>query len=465
MSRVIRLAIGLPTRNRPDMARAAIEAVLRWPHPDVVLVVSDNSTDPDALARLAEFCAGLPPEAVRYVRPPEPLAMAEHWAWLWHEIRDTLSPTHVGYLTDRLVLAARALPQLVGIVAREPELVLSFQVDHVHDLRTPVELVQRQWTGQLLELDARELIELSRRGRSGDFMPRMLNSITPAGVMSAIERRFGDVFGDVAPDYRFAFRALAVCDTTLYLDRSCVTEHGMTRSAGIGFSKGTMNQDASRFARELAVPRFGATPEPGFETVANAIFQEYCAVRQELGGDRFPPPHWRSYLTANAISVDRIQDPAWRERMRDLLRRRGYTRRNGVAHVAGLTLEMAGYFARHPGALARSVKRQLWDRPPGTPAAFLLARAGLSPRLRDDLRFASSAEALAHADLRPRRRMPYSWHLHRVERAGAIVRRLGTEPPASGYSRIPDGADGDHPHAEPERDHLRDADAAGGTGR
>src|SRR5206468_3596267 len=113
----------------------------------------------------------------------------------------------------------------------------------------------------------------------------MLNCIVPASTLGAIERRFGNVFGLIAPDYRFAYRCLAVSETTLYLDRACMIEYGMTRSSGITYSKGKPNEDAADVARHLSGPRFWATPEPGFETVANAIFQEYCAVREEVGGD------------------------------------------------------------------------------------------------------------------------------------------------------------------------------------
>ena len=420
---MLRVAVATPTRNRADLARAAVESVLRCAHPDITVVVSDNSTDAGERDRLEKFCGRQPPGTVTYVRPPEPLAMSAHWEWLWHTIEETTAATHVTYLTDRLVFTAGSLTELLGIVAHAPDRVLSYQVDHVNDESTPVELVQRQWTGQLLELDTRRLLELSSRAVWGDYVPRMLNSIAPIGVLTAIEQRFGNVFGATAPDYRFGYRCLALSDTTLYLDRSCLIEHGMTRSAGISYLRGKMNEDAADFAQRLTEERFGATPEPAFETGANALFQEYCAVRSEVGGDRFPPPDWLSYLTANAVSVDRTRDPEWRGRGQVLLRRHGWTRRDSVRHAVGLALEMAGYFVRHPAALARSVKRQLWDRPPGTPAAFLLPRLGLSPRIRDDLRFDSDAEAIAHADAHPRARTPSAWPVHRLRRAGAIVRR------------------------------------------
>jgi hypothetical protein len=401
----------------------SIASVVRCGLPGVSVVVSDNSTNPDEKDRLREFCKGQPTDVVRYVEPPESLAMPAHWEWLWHTIETTVSPSHVSYLTDRLVFTAGALEELVGVVADNPDSVVSYHWDHVKDLTTPVELVQTPWTGQLLELDCRRLIELSSRGLIGNYLPRLMTCIAPVGVLATIERGFGNVFESVSPDYRFAYRCLAVCDSILYLDRACLMEQGMDRSAGASFLRGNLNEDAADFVRELTVERFGATPEPRFEAGANAVFQEYCCVRAELGGDRFPSVDWRGYLTANAISVDRIAEPEWRARMQELLRSHGWRRRDSVRHAAGTTLRMAEYLVRHPGALMRTIKRQLLDRPPGSAAAFLLPRLGIDPRIRDELRFDSAAQAIAHAEAHPRARTPHAFHVHRLARAGAIVSR------------------------------------------
>jgi hypothetical protein len=408
---------------------ASVASVVRCALPDVTVVVSDNSTDREEGERLREFCGRQATEGVEYVQPPEPLSMPAHWEWLWHRIEETNSPTHVTYLTDRLVFAAGALTELVDVVSAHPGRVVSYHWDHVNDLGTPVELVQTPWTGQLLELDCAQLIELSSRGSAGSYLPRLMTCIAPTEVLATVQRRFGDIFGAVAPDYRFAYRTLAVCDTILYLDRACLIEHGMSRSAGGSYLRGTMNEDAARFARELSVQRFGATPEPGFETVSNAIFHEYCTVREEVASDRFPPPDRHGYLAANASSVDRILDDEWRARMQELLRRRGWTRRDRARHALTVSSRMAAYLLRHPDALARAVKRQLWDRPPGTPVSYLLGRLGIDPHTRDELRFESAAEAIDYADSHPRSPTSHAWHVHQLSSAGAIVSVVSKRSP------------------------------------
>src|SRR5213079_1148751 len=101
------LAIGIPTRNRAELAITAVDSVLRAGRREVGVVVSDNSTDHGEAARLEELCAARGP-AVRYLRPPEPLPMAAHWEWLWGAIEHEAGASHVAYLTDRLVFAAGA---------------------------------------------------------------------------------------------------------------------------------------------------------------------------------------------------------------------------------------------------------------------------------------------------------------------------------------------------------------------
>src|SRR5215217_8327735 len=177
---------------------ASVASIVRCAIPGVTVVVSDNSTNPDDADRLRQFCARQPPGMVEYMKPPEPLAMPAHWDWLWGHIEKTVSPSHVSYLTDRMVFAAGALAELVEVMSAFPERVVSYHLDHVKDAGSPVELVQTPWTGQLLELDCAKLIELSSRGLNGDHLPLLMTSIAPAETVGAIEQRFGDVFGTVS---------------------------------------------------------------------------------------------------------------------------------------------------------------------------------------------------------------------------------------------------------------------------
>jgi hypothetical protein len=277
---------------------------------------------------------------------------------------------------------------------------VSYHFDTVLDLAVPVELVQTPWTGRVYELECAKLADLSSRGDFGGYLPRLMNCVAPIALGEEIRRRFGDLFGPIAPDYRFAYRCLAVRDTIVYLDRACVIEHGLARSAGTSFRRGMLNEDARRFAREVTADRFGATPEPAFETNANAIFQEYCAVRDEVGGEGFPAPDRASYLAAHAVSVARIEDPERRARMERLLERQGWTRGRAARRSTGLAIRMAAYLLARPRRLGRALARRL---------------------RRPHLTFPSDRDAIAYADRHPRPATPDAWHVHVLRRAGAVA--------------------------------------------
>lgn len=422
----MRLVVGIPTRNRAELAREAIASVLRGRPDAVTVAVSDNSTDPGQQHELEAFCAAQPEGSVLYLRPPEPLSMSEHWEWLRRRITELARPTHIAYLGDRMVFTAGSLSRVAAIAARHPGHVLSYNHDRVNDLDERIELEQLQWTGRLLELDSRALLRMTSRGRLGNELPRMINCIVPVDVMAHIEERFGDVFGSVSPDYCFAYRCLAVCDSILFEDRTATLYHGLRASSGISYGRGLPNAHNDDFERHLPGGRHDSTPEPSFETGANAIFEEYCSVRARAHDPaRFPAIDSRAYLAANAVAATRVRDPVRRARVEELIRRRGWTRGARIRNRARQIAPAFGYFARHPGAIGRTLHRQLIERPPGTPVSVLLPKIGIDPRVRGDLRFASSQEAIAYADAHVRKRSPSSWPLHALSRAGAIVRDLG----------------------------------------
>lgn len=399
----MRLAIGIPTRNRAELAVEAVASVVRAEDPRLTLVVSDNSTDAAAVERLRDFCAHQP-DWVTYVRPPEPLPMPDHWEFLWHRIRETAEPTHVGYLTDRMRFAPGALVRLMAVVERHPDRALTFLSDAVVDIKTPVQLLRHEWTGQLLELDARRVVDVAiRMPLLFQHMPRMNNSIAPVELLAEVEARFGDVFGAVAADFSVAYRTLAVVDTTLHLDRPSLIQYGLGLSQGFNDTIGRENEAVMDLARNLRGARADLTPAPELRTSVNDLFQEYCVV-QQAGNGRFPPLDRHHYLAANAGAVAFIEDPERRARLVAQLERRGWNRRQRARKRLRDVFAQARYYARHPEAYRRE-------------------RRGAAPRL-----FPDRAAAVAHAEAHPSPRTTYARHVDPLERAGAIVRTLPSPP-------------------------------------
>ena len=171
------------------------------------MVVSDNSTDAGSRDEVADFCSRYDDELVRYVRPPEPLAMPAHWNWALGTTLASSDATHVALLTDRMVLKADALADLLAVVQEHPDKIVSYNHDELDDRRSPIGLRLFPWTGKVLEIDSAHLLYLSSRGVIRAPLPRMMNCIVPRGHFAQLEQRFGAVFGSISPDFCFCYRA------------------------------------------------------------------------------------------------------------------------------------------------------------------------------------------------------------------------------------------------------------------
>ena len=282
------LTVVIPTRNRGDLAATALRSVLEAQRPDVTVLVSDNSTSAGERDRLCARCAEHLTDRVRYVTPPEPMPMAQHWEWARRAAMAEFEPTHVTCLSDRMILMDGALDELAGLIARYPDRVVVYKLDIVYDFTCPVRLTQAPWTGRLLELDSAAILELSARGEPGFFVPHMLNCVAPTSVLKAVEARFGGVFGSLSPDMCFGYRCLAVCDSLLYLDKSMLIHYATGRSGSASVARGQPSPDALDFHRLAGGALNSATPEPRFATLTNGILHEYCVVREEARDPRFP---------------------------------------------------------------------------------------------------------------------------------------------------------------------------------
>jgi hypothetical protein len=397
----VRLAVVIPARNRAELTFAAVESALRTPDPRVVVVVADNSSEADESERIRAFCAERPGR-VTYVRAPEPLSMTDNWEYAWQRTRELVDPTHVTYLTNRMAFVPGALDGVLPIVERHPEQMLVMCFDTVLDHLEPMTLDRRLVTDQLLEIDPRRAIEVSSRFiLFAIHLPLVCDTIVPAATMAAVEERFGAVFRPrIAPDYGFAFRSLTVSGPYLLLDRVCVVQYGVAHSTGFAHLWGRPTEASLDFERRVPRPMFGSTPVPALRTVVNTMWEEYCASRDEPGGEAFPPCHLRSYLAENAIATSWILDERLRADNEELLRRSGWTRRARAAHA----LREAPARARHRGH-----------------------------EEHERVTVADREAALALAAARPRPPAPASPWLEPVRRGGAILRRLpaGAGPPTS----------------------------------
>jgi Glycosyl transferase family 2 len=305
--------IVIPTRNRAELAINAIHSVLNQTRGEFSLLVSDNSTAPEEVGRLSEFCRQLSDERLRYIRPPEPLAMPEHWEWAMREGLSDDSVSHVAYLTDRMVFKSGTLNRLSSILARHPDKVISYNNDIVMDFQTPVILRQASWTGRLFELNTVEILAASSRVCNWitfSCVPRMLNCIVPREVLKLITARFGNLFLSTSPDLCFAYRCLERVDTILYYDKALLISYGQSRSNGASYTRGIITKDYSDFIANLDGRKLHyAAPVPEFMTGTNAVVHEYCFVKDDSQSSKFPEVNRKKYFESIAADIAYFENP------------------------------------------------------------------------------------------------------------------------------------------------------------
>jgi hypothetical protein len=151
----------IPTRNRASLAINAIRSVLNQPDRAIRILVSDNSTDPEATSRLAQFCHQCEDPRLDYMATPAPMPMTQHWEWAIQQALQRYDASHFIYLTDRMILKSSELGNIIRMATRYPNHIISYNHDRVVDFVHPVSLEQQPWTGKLYAMSSERLLFLS----------------------------------------------------------------------------------------------------------------------------------------------------------------------------------------------------------------------------------------------------------------------------------------------------------------
>lgn len=321
------VVVVVPTRNRAQIAMNAIQSVLDEDLENVHVLVSDNSTLDSDREALAAFCTNLNEAQLRYVRPPQSLAMPEHWEWAIERALSGYDVDHFIYLTDRMMFKRGGLKEVLELAALYPHKVISYNHDRIVDHVKPIRVEHYPSTAMLWEVPTERLSWLVSQSVLHHGLPRMLNCIVPRAVFDRIRARFGNVFASIAPDFNFCFRCLDVEESILFFDKSPFFHYALNRSNGASVSRGEMTPDNADFTANLPVDnstRNYATPIPQLNTAVNAVLNEYLIYKKETKSPRFFDLDFQKYLATNALEVKEVSDPRLRAEMHALLEQHGY---------------------------------------------------------------------------------------------------------------------------------------------
>ncbi len=414
----VRLALVIPTRHRADLCLLAVDSVRRQSAPCVRLVVSENSGADENRSSLSSRL----PSDVELLIPDDELSMSAHWEWALQETELRLRPTHIAFLTDRMVFRNDCLMKLVHLVERHPCEIISYGQNWVDDYdESAVRIGGYRGDGRLYAMDSRSILGDTASGRHEQgywLLPKMLNSVTPVDVFSEMRKETGHVFASVAPDLYFAYRVLAMRDQFLCVNESFIVDHTRRRSTGLSFVTGSASRDGDDFRAFTPVSRW-ETPFPTVTTIGNAVFHEYGVVRKLAPPGRFPPVDAVALRSILLRDAGALVDVSVANEIR--------LRLGASAELPPRSQHRLGRMSRQALSLLRHPRRVLgwrvtyWHLPGG-----LLRQLY---RLLPGGTFASSSDALSVARSRPhrsiRRRRPPSgarWQSKSVSKMRIFVR-------------------------------------------
>lgn len=111
------VSILIPTHNRPEFFRSALESALAQTYPNIEIVISDNSDD-DRTAELIKECYSME-SRIFYKRNPG-FSYVENWCWLL----DRAKGEYFNYLFDDDLFAPQKIARMVETFQRNPGTVL-----------------------------------------------------------------------------------------------------------------------------------------------------------------------------------------------------------------------------------------------------------------------------------------------------------------------------------------------------
>nr|VFJ59985.1 MAG: Glycosyl transferase family 2 [Candidatus Kentron sp. DK] len=269
-------SVVIPTRNRPELVKHAIDSVLAQDFRDYEVVVSDNSDDAMAQPTRIHVEEVLQHPQVRYIRPLQVLSMSDHWEWAMRQTHGEFS----GVLTDRMLFKHYTLGTIHGAMQGNKPDLISFLADDLLGESPPFRLRLHPYAGTATIIRSKDILADCVCATFSERLPRMSNSFCRTEKMLALIPEYGTIFASLSPDYAFCFRMLDQLKVFTSLDHRLLVRGWEARSNG-------HNRDFIRFysGKERW---FEYTPIPS-PTPANAILLEYEAARIHQRSGRFEP--------------------------------------------------------------------------------------------------------------------------------------------------------------------------------
>jgi hypothetical protein len=219
------ISLVVPTRDRPEFVRAILAELERQTFRDFEVIVSDNALRRPLNPNPPVFDG----VRFRYVRPPAPVWMTDHWEFALAHARGR----YVGVLGDKSTLVLDALEEVVACIRRESPDAISWAVGNFRpltaDLAGPgVVTLPRIPHGRLARVDASEALDYllttyfdpsASADHQLEIRGSLYHGVYSAALIAAVRSRFGRVFHHYAPDVTAQCAGLQVARNVIAIGR------------------------------------------------------------------------------------------------------------------------------------------------------------------------------------------------------------------------------------------------------
>jgi hypothetical protein len=290
-----RFSVVIPTRNRADLLAKAVASAAGEAGDAAEIIVSDNSTDPAAVAATSELLATRFPE-VRHVRPDNPLPMPQHWEFATAHA----SGDYLLILTDRFVMRPGALATIGAAIDHcgpsAPD-ILTWNTEagfdsagHFHQRAGSGAVRQRRPADVLAEFASCAQWRSPLLGSNS--LPRGLNSAVRRDLVEEARADHGTIYAPLSPDYTSAFHQLARARGVIEIDLPLYAAHGDHSNGAT-----TMRDGTATYTAQFEVDPFEGCPLK-IDTVMNTTVRDYLWVGKVTGA-AFPEIDLVGYLLIN----------------------------------------------------------------------------------------------------------------------------------------------------------------------
>jgi glycosyltransferase involved in cell wall biosynthesis len=217
-----RFSVAIPTRDRASTLEFTIRTCLAQTFEDFEIVVADNSTTPAT----RELVDRLSSPRIRYVRPPQPLAMTDNWEFAVSECRGefiTLIGSDDGLMLHSLAEMDRLL-RMLGANLLRWDAVCYYWPDLPAQVfaRCNQLVIPTKQTDWYLPIHRHEGSAKIRSCINFEipysYLPMIYSSVIHRDLLDALRQKTGRVFQSACPDIYSSFAFASVAGTYYSLD-------------------------------------------------------------------------------------------------------------------------------------------------------------------------------------------------------------------------------------------------------